>query len=235
MNRKLQQLTCESINNVCVYKRVCVCANSCSSRVFIVFVYQRFNQFWELDALLRTDFAENEAQLAALPASPQRQSKLLYDHMDLNFVSSHTAVCSRSAPSVRLAHFHLLSLLLSVRSNIVACSWRITSPSCLQFVPSLKTRTSSHSSECKCKERCYHSTRLRRRSMFAHSQSTFASPLQLSHHRSRMSPHHIHMHDGTDSIYRFNLAAGRARIFRIRALALHLRSILGVHAAEMKY
>jgi hypothetical protein len=48
----------------------------------------RFNQFFELDAQLRTEFAENERVLALMPASPQRQSKLLYDHMDLNFVES---------------------------------------------------------------------------------------------------------------------------------------------------
>lgn len=51
-------------------------------------VLKRFNQFWELDAQLRADFADNEHVLAMMPASPQRQSKLLYDHMDLNFVES---------------------------------------------------------------------------------------------------------------------------------------------------
>ena len=40
----------------------------------------------ELDAQLRADFAADEHALATLPASPQRQSKLLYDHMDAHFV-----------------------------------------------------------------------------------------------------------------------------------------------------
>ena len=49
-------------------------------------VLKRFGQFYDLDAQLRLDFGEDESILSILPASPQRQSKLLYDHMEAHFI-----------------------------------------------------------------------------------------------------------------------------------------------------
>jgi hypothetical protein len=49
-------------------------------------VLKRFGQFFELDHELRANFAGDERTLALLPASPVRQSKLLYDHMDPHFI-----------------------------------------------------------------------------------------------------------------------------------------------------
>lgn len=49
-------------------------------------VLKRFGQFHSLDVQLRTDFGEDPNILASLPASPQRQSKLLYDHMEPHFI-----------------------------------------------------------------------------------------------------------------------------------------------------
>jgi len=49
-------------------------------------VLKRFGQFFDLDAALRADFAEEDELLALLPASPQRQSKLLFDHMSPHFI-----------------------------------------------------------------------------------------------------------------------------------------------------
>lgn len=49
-------------------------------------VLKRFGQFFDLDAALRAEYAEDYATLNSLPASPTRQSKLLYDHMDPHFI-----------------------------------------------------------------------------------------------------------------------------------------------------
>ena len=49
-------------------------------------VLKRFAQFHEVDDLLRSEFASDEHTLSQLPASPSRQSKLLYDHADPHFI-----------------------------------------------------------------------------------------------------------------------------------------------------
>lgn len=77
-----------------VLYQVDVC-NSKKRRTFSTWtVLKRFKQFYQLDAVLRTEFANNEEVLAALPASPQRQSRLLYSHMNLDFVEHRRVLLS---------------------------------------------------------------------------------------------------------------------------------------------
>jgi len=48
-------------------------------------VLKRFGQFYEMDALVRSDFEKNQI-LNSLPATPERKIKLFNDHTDANFV-----------------------------------------------------------------------------------------------------------------------------------------------------
>jgi len=49
-------------------------------------VMKRFGQFYEMDTMLRTEFADVPSALADLPSVPARKTKLLNDHMSDAFI-----------------------------------------------------------------------------------------------------------------------------------------------------
>jgi hypothetical protein len=49
-------------------------------------VLKRYGQIFEMDALVRVEFAENPTLLAQMPDLPARQNKLLVGHMESSFV-----------------------------------------------------------------------------------------------------------------------------------------------------
>jgi len=50
-------------------------------------VLKRFGQFWEMDQKLRADLQQSHPDVfALLPLPPPRRMKLLYDHMDEDFI-----------------------------------------------------------------------------------------------------------------------------------------------------
>jgi len=75
-------------------------------------VLKRFQQFYEMDQLVRTDFIENLDLLEQLPPSPRREAKLLADHMDENFIEQRRVLLEnylqkmlRILPVVHNQHF----------------------------------------------------------------------------------------------------------------------------------
>ncbi len=49
-------------------------------------VLKRFTQFYEMDQKLRAHFENDPLLLSKLPPPPPRRVKLLYDHMDDDFI-----------------------------------------------------------------------------------------------------------------------------------------------------
>jgi len=55
-------------------------------------VLKRFGQFVDVDATIRASLSEQPEVIARMPAAPERRSKLIYDHLDANFVEQRRVV-----------------------------------------------------------------------------------------------------------------------------------------------